>query len=152
MFILLRSSSPSNSPFVTGWGWSIVDTVHPNNNTDAYIDGGFSRMLHPKCQHNVVVPTTGQTVLHAFNPGLSENLVEEFWLLGKAHGQSFGQARRPREWTPSGSQQEEPGPSERDSGRGTRNGTDCSVSLLGTACVYRQSEVDDEPDTAMTNV
>jgi len=65
-------------PFVTGWGWFSSD-----DDGGVYVDGGFSRVLHPQCQFDVAVPTTVETVVHAFNPGLYPSQVEKFWLMGK---------------------------------------------------------------------
>jgi hypothetical protein len=64
-------------PFVTGRGVMVDDDGH-------YLDGGFSRVLHPKCDHEVYVPVTWNTFIHTLNPGFDRRLVNEFWEMGQA--------------------------------------------------------------------
>jgi hypothetical protein len=64
-------------PFVTGRGVLADDGGH-------YLDGGFSRVLHPKCDHEVYVPVTWNTFIHTLNPGFDRKLVNEFWEMGQA--------------------------------------------------------------------
>jgi hypothetical protein len=64
-------------PFVTGRGVLTDDDGH-------YLDGGFSRVLHPKCDHEVYVPVTWNTFIHTLNPGFDRKLVNEFWEMGQA--------------------------------------------------------------------
>jgi hypothetical protein len=69
-----------DSPFITGWGlW------HEDDSGDWHLDGGFSRVLHPKCEHDIVVPTTMHTTLHSLNPSLNRDLVYKFWSDGRSH-------------------------------------------------------------------
>jgi hypothetical protein len=64
-------------PFVTGRGILADDDGH-------YLDGGFSRVLHPKCDHEVHVPITWNMFIHTLNPGFDRDLVYEFWEMGRA--------------------------------------------------------------------
>jgi hypothetical protein len=50
---------------------------------ERYLDGGFSRVLHPPCNHTVWVPTTWTTFVHSLNPGLGREAVQELWEMGK---------------------------------------------------------------------
>ena len=51
---------------------------------DRYLDGGFSRVLHPPCNHTISVPTTWTTFVHSLNPGLGRETVQQLWELGKS--------------------------------------------------------------------
>lgn len=50
---------------------------------DAYLDGGFSRVLHPPCRHTVRVPADWTSFLHGLNPGLGRDAVYELWEMGR---------------------------------------------------------------------
>jgi hypothetical protein len=65
-------------PFVTGSRWFL------EQDGDRFVDGGFSRVLHPECDHKVVVPTTWATFVHSLNPGLGKDIVYQLWEMGKA--------------------------------------------------------------------
>jgi hypothetical protein len=53
---------------------------------DVYLDGGFSRRLHPPCQYSIHVPTKWSTIVHTLNPGLSDALLKQFWDMGVSNG------------------------------------------------------------------
>jgi hypothetical protein len=53
-----------------------------NENDDWFLDGGFSRVLHPKCQYTVSVPINWQTTIHTLNPGMTQMDVNEMWQMG----------------------------------------------------------------------
>lgn len=87
-------------PFVTGSGFGrnrsnlSNDLKHlapstPNLNTtgsktddDWFLDGGFSRVIHPPCERTISVPTNWLTILHTLNPGLSRETVLALWTMG----------------------------------------------------------------------
>ncbi len=50
----LKPFLPYCIPFVTGWG--VPEDV---NTGKLHLDGGFSRVLHPPCQHHVGVHSLG---------------------------------------------------------------------------------------------
>jgi hypothetical protein len=65
-------------PFVTGRG------IMTDTDGGQFLDGGFSRVLHPVCDHSMHVPLTWDTFLHTLNPGLDRKLVYKLWALGQA--------------------------------------------------------------------
>jgi hypothetical protein len=82
-------------PFVTGHGIGkstyATTNFHENGynmstqllkNDDWFLDGGFSRMIHPHCQHTVSVPINWKTTIHTLNPGMSHENVMEMWRMG----------------------------------------------------------------------
>lgn len=62
-------------PIVTGPGILRKGNEH-------FLDGGFSRVLHPPCNQTVWVPTTWTTFVHSLNPGLSRETVHRLWEMG----------------------------------------------------------------------
>jgi hypothetical protein len=71
-------------PFVTGEGVLRPSTVVvETENNDFYLDGGFSRMIHPVCEHDLYVPNTWVNMLHTLNPGLNRKHVDELWHSGR---------------------------------------------------------------------
>jgi hypothetical protein len=90
-------------PFVTGQGvvrYSDDDSIDNTNNSnstgrnrgvgdsrgDVYLDGGFSRRLHPPCRYSIHVPTKWSTIVHTLNPGLSDVRLKQFWDMGVSNG------------------------------------------------------------------
>jgi hypothetical protein len=77
-------------PFVTGEGVGknvniLPDFSHQNDDgddSDWFLDGGFSRVLHPKCEHTLYVPLNWQTTLHTLNPGMTHSDVTDMWRMG----------------------------------------------------------------------
>lgn len=63
-------------PFVTGHG-----ILYQNGSY--FLDGGFSRHLHPKCEHALHAPSTWGALVHSLNPGLPRDLVQSFWNMGQ---------------------------------------------------------------------
>ena len=51
---------------------------------EGYLDGDFSRTLHPPCARDVVVSLTWSTFIHALNPGLTESQVMNLWSMGRS--------------------------------------------------------------------
>jgi len=50
---------------------------------DFYLDGGFSRMLHPLCEFDLRVPNTWINILYTLNPALKPHHVDELWEAGR---------------------------------------------------------------------
>lgn len=61
-------------PFVTG------STLHK----EQFLDGGYSRVLHPPCNYSVWVPTTFDVTIHTLNPGFGRSKVDEFFEMGRS--------------------------------------------------------------------
>jgi hypothetical protein len=77
-------------PYLTGWGFlSDDDNDHDNGNHNEikkyYLDGGFSRMLHPPCEVSLHLPLIWETLVHTFSPGLTPNQVNTLWLAGHTY-------------------------------------------------------------------
>lgn len=72
-------------PLVTGQGILNVDN-------ERYLDGGFSRVLHPPCQHTAAVPITWDTLVHAFNPGFGRETTFSLYAMGQAADHPFSTA------------------------------------------------------------
>mmetsp|Transcript_931 Transcript_931/g.1742 ORF Transcript_931/g.1742 Transcript_931/m.1742 type:complete len:289 (+) Transcript_931:92-958(+) len=67
-------------PFITGRGLGYADA------DDRFLDGGFSRMLHPKCNIELWIPLTLWDITqHTLNPALDRDKVEGFWLTGQRY-------------------------------------------------------------------
>ena len=78
---LCASTSPSHTnitlrPYVTGWGILADDE-------ETYFDGGFSRLIHPECNHRLDLPLNKDTLLDVFNPALSRDAVYRLWRTGQ---------------------------------------------------------------------
>lgn len=56
---------------------------------EAYLDGGFSRVLHPPCEFTARVPVTFNTFIHSLNPGLRRETVFELYEMGRATSLPF---------------------------------------------------------------
>lgn len=63
-------------PLVTGNGILRQDG-------ESYIDGGFSRVLHPPCEHTARVPVTWDTYVNSLNPGFGRETAFGLWQMGK---------------------------------------------------------------------
>ena len=80
-------------PFVTGEGVMRPDFNNNNNTFDIdpdekeveefYLDGGFSRMLHPTCAYDLRVPNTWINMMYTLHPGMSQGQVNELWESGR---------------------------------------------------------------------
>lgn len=57
-----------------------------------YIDGGFSRTIHPRCDRAVRVPVTWNTFVHSLNPGFGRETVYELWDIGQSAAAASGPA------------------------------------------------------------
>jgi hypothetical protein len=70
-------------PFVTGDSIAILR----NQSDDAmqyYLDGGFSRALHPECQHRVPsVPLSLSSVVYTLHPGMEKQTAYGLWEMGR---------------------------------------------------------------------
>ena len=66
-------------PFVTGQG------ILKDDNDERFLDGGFSRRLHPKCQHSAFVPITWRTFIHTLNPGFGKRTAYKLFDMGQSH-------------------------------------------------------------------
>jgi hypothetical protein len=64
-------------PLVTGNGILQKDGEH-------YLDGGFSRVLHPPCHQKVQVPNTFATAVYTLHPGLDREAAFDLWHLGRS--------------------------------------------------------------------
>jgi hypothetical protein len=71
-------------PFVTGDAVALLQP-HSDSGVDYYLDGGFSRALHPGCQHQVPsVPLTVSSFMYTLHPGMDKRTAYELWELGRA--------------------------------------------------------------------
>jgi hypothetical protein len=85
-------------PFVTGegvmrplenynstTGSGSVESCSANNDEadEFYIDGGFSRVLHPICEFDLRVPNTWVNMLYTLHPGISREQVNLLWEAGQ---------------------------------------------------------------------
>ena len=78
-------------PFVTGEGVlrphnsSVASESCPANEEqdEFYLDGGFSRVLHPECEFDLWVPNTWINMLYTLNPAMSPSQVESMWDAGR---------------------------------------------------------------------
>ena len=60
--------------------WATLDA------DDRFLDGGFSRTLHPKCNIELWIPLTLWDITqHTLNPALDRDKVEGFWLTGQRY-------------------------------------------------------------------
>lgn len=74
-------------PFVTGEGVlrptnktsSSDDATCPATEDEFYLDGGFSRVLHPPCEFDLWVPNTWINMLYTLNPALTPDMVDILW-------------------------------------------------------------------------
>jgi hypothetical protein len=67
-------------PFITGRGMGYA------GDGDYFLDGGFSRTLHPKCNIELWIPLTLWDITqHTLNPALDRDKVEGFWLTGQRY-------------------------------------------------------------------
>lgn len=63
--------------YLTGWGFHMPTTStterdeKSNNQQLVYLDGAFSRTLHPKCEAEWNLPLMWEALFHSFSPGLS---------------------------------------------------------------------------------
>ena len=67
-------------PYITGFGLS--PSEDDENTNDIYLDGGFSRLLHPECETNLYLPLIWETLVHTFSPSLSRDQVRKLWHAG----------------------------------------------------------------------
>jgi len=65
-------------PKATGKGW-----YFEGRDGERYLDGGFSRRLHPVCDYTVRVPMTWDTTIHTLNPGFGRETAFELWEFGR---------------------------------------------------------------------
>ena len=80
-------------PFVTGEGvMRVEDSLQRQQQQDTaaaalqqefYLDGGFSRMLHPTCAYDLRVPNTWVNMMYTLHPGMSQEQVHELWEAGR---------------------------------------------------------------------
>ena len=66
-------------PYLTGEGIRANDINHQ----ELYLDGGFSRTLHPRCDVEWQLPIMWETLVHTFSPGLTRDQVQSLWERGK---------------------------------------------------------------------
>lgn len=70
-------------PFVTGEGVMWPDSEQETALQEFYLDGGFSRMLHPSCAYDLRVPNTWVNMMYTLHPGMSQGQVNELWEAGR---------------------------------------------------------------------
>ncbi|CAB9511638.1 expressed unknown protein [Seminavis robusta] len=73
-------------PFITGQGVfraSTNDTCSNAEENEFYLDGAFSRVLHPTCEYDLLVPGTFRTLMLTLHPGLSREDVDQLWEAGR---------------------------------------------------------------------
>jgi hypothetical protein len=85
-------------PFVTGRGFgnghdstsncrthqssSCTNITTSFSNDNWFLDGGFSRTIHPPCEHTISVPTNWMTVIYTLNPRMRRETVVSLWNMG----------------------------------------------------------------------
>ena len=69
-------------PALTGWGFL-------TDHKDVYLDGGFSRYLHPECEYVLELPMVWETLVHTFTPSLSRETIRELWNVGYEYKYGF---------------------------------------------------------------
>lgn len=62
-------------PWLTG-------PITTDGTNEVIIDGGFSRISHPVCSKQIVVPATWSTMIHSLNPGLDPKVAKELFFRG----------------------------------------------------------------------
>jgi len=62
---------------------NILSTTVKKDNTNFYLDGGFSRVLHPVCAYDLRVPLTWVNMMYTLHPGMSQEQVHELWQSGR---------------------------------------------------------------------
>jgi hypothetical protein len=78
-------------PFVTGEGVlrpqpansSSTDECPAEDEDEFYLDGGFSRVLHPTCEFELWVPNDWINMLYTLNPAMTPSQVETMWNAGR---------------------------------------------------------------------
>lgn len=81
MLSLLLTVHSCARPFITGRGLGYADAQN-----DFFLDGGFSRTLHPKCNIELRIPLTLWDITqHTLNPALDRDKVEGFWRTGQRY-------------------------------------------------------------------
>ena len=74
-------------PYVTGKG-ILKQTVNAttmfgaHHQEESFVDGGFSRNLHPACEKNINVPVTWKTTIHSLDPSFDRETALHFWRMG----------------------------------------------------------------------
>lgn len=61
---------------------------------EVYLDGGFSRLLHPECETELHLPLIWETLVHTFSPGLTRNQVRDLWNVGYGYDYPLSATRR----------------------------------------------------------
>ncbi|CAJ1962713.1 unnamed protein product [Cylindrotheca closterium] len=69
-------------PALTGWGFL-------TDHKDVYLDGGFSRYLHPDCEYVLELPMVWETLVHTFTPSLTRETIRELWNVGYEYEYGF---------------------------------------------------------------
>lgn len=73
---ILRPTSSSSCP--------VEETSKPQDIiNDFYLDGAFSRMIHPVCEYDLRVPNNWINMLYTLNPALKRKHVDELWNAGR---------------------------------------------------------------------
>lgn len=65
-------------------------------NNDVYLDGGFSRFLHPECEYRLDLPVIWETVVHTFTPSLTRDTIRELWQAGYGYNAAVDYRYPPR--------------------------------------------------------
>ena len=65
------------------------NTFFQQDNGRYYVDGAFSRPLHPRCEFELVIPSTFQSFLHSLNPAMTKDVVYHFFRWGHEHDHSI---------------------------------------------------------------
>ncbi|KAL3943730.1 MAG: hypothetical protein SGBAC_002200 [Bacillariaceae sp.] len=75
-------------PALTGWGFL-------TDQNDIYLDGGFSRYIHPECEYYLELPVVWETLVHTFTPSLTRETIRELWDAGYKYEYGFeGSSKR----------------------------------------------------------
>jgi hypothetical protein len=71
-------------PFVTGDSIALMRR-RQDDAVEYYLDGGFSKALHPECQHSVPgVPLSITSALYTLHPGMDKQTAYSLWEMGRS--------------------------------------------------------------------
>ena len=78
-------------PYLTGWGFHMPNAIDhgSNGSKPVYLDGAFSRVLHPRCEVEWNIPLQWETLVHTLSPSLTRHQVEKLWNRGRNHEYSL---------------------------------------------------------------
>lgn len=66
----------------TTWIPAVTGSGFLSDHKDMYLDGGFSRYLHPQCEYQLELPVVWETLVHTFTPSLTRETIQQLWQAG----------------------------------------------------------------------